>query len=257
MWSQQEREGIDSLRGGIVYEMIAILVAFIGILSFAISLAVGVVFLILGVILAILGLIRVYRGFDKLTPYVPNTNLGKIGAILLVIPFLDLIGVILVGIALYFVGEKYNNSTVKIGGILAAIPIGFISFVGFIVTYLGLGEVNSRLTTIPAQLPQAPQTQTTQPVPQQILVYQVGNGVLRGNIATLTLNSSGQVTIIGVTIEGLNQSAMTIQPNVLMRGDNQITVTFPPLPPSPQGMQYRLRIGLADGSSILAMVTVS
>ncbi|GGT92351.1 hypothetical protein GCM10007116_07590 [Sulfodiicoccus acidiphilus] len=231
-----------------VFGMISILVGFIGIISFVGGPVLAGVLLVVALILGILALIRLYRGFKMLTPYVPNANLGRIGSILLVIPILDLIGVILVGLALYFVGEKYNNGTTKVGGILTAIPIGFISFIGFIVSYVGLGNI---LYQVPASLtPQTPQVQ------QPAQVYQVGQGSLRGNVATLTLYSNLPIGLTSATIEGLASTAVAIQPSSLKPGENRVEITFSYVPPAVvQGTEYKLRLLLENGSTVYATVT--
>jgi len=148
MSSPQELDGVSRLRGGIMFLFVAALFVFLGIVSIGLSPFIGTVFLIyivfivLALIFAIIALIRMYDAFSALSPYVPNMNLGKIGIILSVIPFVNLVGTILVGIAIYFIGDKYQEGTVKVGGILAAIPV--ISYIGYIISYIGLDSVLAR-----------------------------------------------------------------------------------------------------------------
>jgi hypothetical protein len=63
--------------------------------------------------------------------------LAPIGALLV------LAGLIIVGIAIRRVGQIYNVSNINIGGILIAVGaiIPFLAFVGFILTYIGLGKL--------------------------------------------------------------------------------------------------------------------
>jgi hypothetical protein len=60
-----------------------------------------------------------------------------VGAILLIV------GLIIIGLAIKRVGEIYNVSYINIGGILIAIGaiIPFLAFIGFILTYMGLGKL--------------------------------------------------------------------------------------------------------------------
>lgn len=72
--------------------------------------------------------------------------LGIVGVVVSLIPFIEILGIILVfvgnilfGIGIYKLGSIYNNELVKVGGIITAIPI--ISFIGIIMTYIGSGEI--------------------------------------------------------------------------------------------------------------------
>ena len=46
-----------------------------------------------------------------------NAGLGRVGVILMVILFINFVGIILTGIAIYSVGSKFDNGTTKIGEI--------------------------------------------------------------------------------------------------------------------------------------------
>ena len=78
-----------------------------------------------------------------------STLSGIVGATFLVyvidgvIFVLGIIANILVGIAFYKVGSVYRPSTVEVGGVLIATSI--LAFIGFILTYVGLGEVIRRV----------------------------------------------------------------------------------------------------------------
>ncbi|QKR00794.1 DUF973 family protein [Metallosphaera tengchongensis] len=137
----QEFEAFRLLRNGIVFAILAYPLAGISIINifvpFQFSIFYGIIITVLGAILSILALIRMYRGFSLLQPYVNNMNLGKIGVILAVIPILNFVGTILIGVSLYLIGEKYNNGTLKIGGIMAAIPFVLIMSEGLIISSMG------------------------------------------------------------------------------------------------------------------------
>ena len=55
------------------------------------------------------------------------------------------VGFILIGVGLFEVGSYYNNALLEAGGILTAIPLVITSFIGLIISYVGLGEVKRRL----------------------------------------------------------------------------------------------------------------
>jgi len=56
-----------------------------------------------------------------------------------------IVGFILIGVGLFEVGSYYNNALLEAGGILTAIPLVITSFIGLIISYVGLGEVERRL----------------------------------------------------------------------------------------------------------------
>jgi Protein of unknown function (DUF973). len=81
---------------------------------------------------------------------VTGTTLWIIGVILAIIPLIDIIGAILIiigtiliGLAIRRVGQIYNVGNIRNGGILIAIGsiIPFLAFIGFILTYMGLGKL--------------------------------------------------------------------------------------------------------------------
>jgi uncharacterized membrane protein len=96
-------------------------------------------FIVLVALIAMLiyGVYRTYKGFSYLSRYVPYTGLGKAGAVLYLIPPLIPVGNILLGISLFFVGSKYKNARLKVGGIMTAIPFPLLGFIGLIVAYSG------------------------------------------------------------------------------------------------------------------------
>jgi hypothetical protein len=55
------------------------------------------------------------------------------------------VGFILIGVGLFEVGSHYNDALLEAGGILTAIPLVITSFIGLIISYVGLGEVERRL----------------------------------------------------------------------------------------------------------------
>jgi hypothetical protein len=82
------------------------------------------------IVMLIYGVYRTYKGLSHLSGYVPHTGIGRAGAVLDVIPPLMLVGNILLGISLFFVGFKYKNARLKVGGIMTAIPYPLLGFAG-------------------------------------------------------------------------------------------------------------------------------
>ncbi|MCQ4366770.1 MAG: DUF973 family protein [Sulfolobales archaeon] len=85
--------------------------------------------LLTGVLNLLYGVYRTYKGFSYLSRYVPHTGLGKAGAVLYLIPPLIPVGNILLGISLFFVGSKYKNARLKVGGIMTAIPFPLLGLI--------------------------------------------------------------------------------------------------------------------------------
>ncbi|BBL46982.1 DUF973 family protein [Metallosphaera sedula] len=275
MASPQEVNGISRLRGGIAFEFLAAILLILGIVFFAGGIAgviVGVIILVLAIAVAIIALVRLYGGFSALEPFVPNMVLGRIGVILSIIPYLNFIGYILIGIALYFIGERYNNGTLKTGGIITAIP--FINFIGLIISYIGLGSINFSAVPQPSYQPGYGQGPGYQPgygqgtgvgqgygpsqQGQPVSVYQVGQGTLKYNTANFTLYSSGQVRITGASLEGVDTYAVSINPMLLSPGNNNVSINFSSLPQTmiPGGV-YRIKVNLDNNTSVYVSVIYS
>jgi len=118
---------------------------------------VGVIVIeIIALVLTILSVLKLRSGFRGLVATgkdvggVTGTTLWIIGVILSITIILApigalllLAGLIIVGLAIRRVGQIYNISNVSIGGILIVIGsvIPFLAFVGFILTYVGLGKL--------------------------------------------------------------------------------------------------------------------
>jgi len=60
---------------------------------------------------------------------VGSAALGRVGVILMVILIINFVGIILTGIAIYSVGSKFDDGTMKIGGMLTAMVV--TAFIGF------------------------------------------------------------------------------------------------------------------------------
>ena len=106
-------------------EVIAVLVWSLALIPYLFLLA-----MVLSVVFAVIGLFYMYGGFSGLRPRVGDAGLGRVGVILMVIPFINFVGIILTGIAIYSVGSKFDNGSTEIGGMLTAIVV--TAFIGFI-----------------------------------------------------------------------------------------------------------------------------
>jgi len=107
---------------------------------------------ILALVFTVLSILRLRSGFRGLEAVgkdvggVTGTTLWIIGVVLTIIgvgAILTLVGLILIGLAVRRVGQIYNISDIRNGGILIAIGsvIPFLAFIGFILTYVGLGKL--------------------------------------------------------------------------------------------------------------------
>ena len=178
--SSPEVKALQDLRSGSLYAIIADILLSIAIIftfaslftilssvssltspyslsSASIGSLVGVIILeIIALIFTILSVLKLRSGFRGLEATgkdvggVTGTTLWIIGMVLtltlILAPIgalLVLAGLIIVGIAIRRVGQIYNVSNINIGGILIAIGaiIPFLAFVGFILTYIGLGKL--------------------------------------------------------------------------------------------------------------------
>ncbi|WP_306305641.1 DUF973 family protein [Metallosphaera hakonensis] len=162
-------------------------------------------------------------------------------------------------------GDKYGNGTLKTGGIITAIP--FINFIGLIISYIGLGGINFASVPPSTSYPSPgtgpgstsygqPYGQSSPPgQPQGVSVYQVGQGVLRGNVANFTLYSSGQTRIERATLEAVDTYAVSVNPIFLNSGNNAISVNFSTIPSNlVQGGVYRIKLDLDNNTSVYVTV---
>ena len=174
--SSPEVKALQDLRSGSLYAIIADILLSIAIvftfaslpiilsslrspysLSASTGSLVGVIILeIIALVFTILSVLKLRSGFRGLEATgkdvggVTGTTLWIIGVILAIIPLIDIIGailiiigVILIGLAIRRVGQIYNVGNIRNGGILIAIGsiIPFVAFIGFILTYMGLGKL--------------------------------------------------------------------------------------------------------------------
>lgn len=174
---QSETEGITKLRRGVLMFMFVPLllgtvffVKLIPLFTFNATelldvLMIMILLAVVSVILGILGISNIREGFEILkklgkisgtgyagaTLYLISLLLLLAGTILLIIVvgiFIILLGAvlmfianILVGAGFYNVGDTYNEDLTKVGGILVIIPLGFVSFIGYVLVYIGLGKI--------------------------------------------------------------------------------------------------------------------
>ncbi|MFP3286194.1 MAG: DUF973 family protein [Acidilobus sp.] len=71
------------------------------------------------------------------------------------------VGFILIGVGLFEVGSSYRNGLLEAGGILVAIPLLITSFIGLILSYAALGDVERELQAKASQAGAQPATTTS------------------------------------------------------------------------------------------------
>ena len=235
---------------------------------------------IIGVIAGIIGIWNIKDGFKILRNLGKDVGIGYVGAVLYIVALiLIMIGVslvliggvfavifgaiveivsnILIGIGFYKVGEIYNEGITKIGGILVAIPVNIISFIGYILVYIGLGKIKpiTTLTTL------AQPGSTQMPLPQPTLppqIYQVGQGIIRGDgYAQISLYSNTQATVLSARIDGTLLASVNINPVVLQSGDNEITIKFDNVSSLTPGTTYLITLVVNVGGNIREIKTAA
>jgi hypothetical protein len=71
------------------------------------------------------------------------------------------VGFILIGVGLFEVGSSYRNGLLEAGGILVAIPLLITSFIGLILSYVALGDIERELQAKASQAGAQPATTTS------------------------------------------------------------------------------------------------
>jgi len=135
--------------------------------------AVGIAILVAALALVSLVLIvmafgRLSRGFSLLSVAGRGGSIGVAGTWLVIIAIiiallgaalfmfggfiamwaamvLAAVGFILIGVGLFEVGSSYRNGLLEAGGILVAIPLLITSFIGLILSYAALGDIEREL----------------------------------------------------------------------------------------------------------------
>lgn len=200
----------------------------------------GILFLPIGYLLqflvGILELIAAIQGPGRIS----RIAHGEIGTLLLIGSLvLTFIGYLFVGMDIYDLGARYKDDILKIGGIVIIIPV--INFVGWLITYIGAGNVLLRPSsyTLPS-------------------VYQVGNAILRyDGSAFFSLYSSQQgIQIANAVIQELGISAIDVQPRLLNAGINTVNVRFPAINTSTPVGLYTLLLTLSTGQNIIVKINL-
>lgn len=175
---QNEKEILEKLREGVVFLIITsfllgvlgVLFLYIvsesvfkpGILGYVLGLS---LIEIIGGIIGVRGLTKTKAGFKALMELGKDVRRGYVGVnlyltsivlsvlgvfllpVLIGVPLMFLgvlfvvLGNLFVGLGFYKVGEIYGEEKLMTGGFLAAIPFPVLSFVGYILVYIGLGKV--------------------------------------------------------------------------------------------------------------------
>ena len=235
------------------------------------SLVVSIILEIIALVFTVISVLRLRSGFRGLEAIgkdvggVSGTTLWIVGVVLSLIPILDIIGiiliiigVILIGLAIRRVGQIYNVGNIRNGGILIAIGsiVPFAAFVGYILTYLGLGKLLNMMTmgsqpVMGSPMAPYPQSPMTGYMPtQQLPVYQTGQGYIYNNngMAIVQLYSTQQVQLLSARIEGTTYTTTSFNPNYLQpNSTTQVSINFGPLMLT-VGQTYRIVITALVGS---------
>lgn len=276
MSTAPEIDGLQALRSGILILIVYALLVGIGFISLIPAILAGLagiaaaaIIILIGLILALIGLLRIRTGFNILksigrdvgvggtgvTLYLVGAILGIIGAILTIvligIPILFLglilllIGQILIGVGIHNIGSTYKEGLVSVGGILVAIPIDIISFIGYILSYIGLGRVIDKVRSGFSPMGYGVAY-------QQAPVQQVGQGTIRsdGN-AYITLSSQVQGTIVSAVLN--NMPARSINPSMLNMGINNVVINFGSVVGLTPGYTYTITLTINTGANVITV----
>ena len=288
-----EVKALQDLRSGALFAIIATILVSIAIIFLFISIAaiativtspsssssligslIGVIIVeIIALVFAIISVLRLRSGFRGLETVgkdvggVTGTTLWIIGLVLsIIIPLIGailiIIGLILIGLAIRRVGQIYNVGNIRDGGILIVIGsiLPLAGFVGFILTYLGLGKLLNMMGMggqpmggIYMGTPTTPYPmQGTMPT-QQLPIYQTGQGYIYNNngTAVVQLYSTQPAQLLSARIEGTLYTTSNFNPNYLQPNTTtQVTINFGPLMLT-VGQTYRIIITTLVGSQTL------
>ncbi|MEM3204256.1 MAG: DUF973 family protein [Saccharolobus sp.] len=265
LWFLSTRKGFKTLsnlgkdvRGGVTATtliLIGILIEIVGLLVFLgsitaslatintsninggilglVSASIGaIVILIIGAIIFFVGSIMVGLAYRATGDIYNNNNLRTggllivIGNILSIIPYLDIMGAILV-------------------------------FIGYILVYSGLGSVITMLSKTSPQPYMQQSTLSTQIPPQPSApLSQIGTGKLSSNgIAEVTIYSQVAVQILSAAILGTNNITSDIFPAQLNIGYNNVKINFKVSLSLVAGNLYIIQLLLSNGQTLNTVVT--
>jgi hypothetical protein len=287
-----EVKAIQDLRSGSLFAIIATILVSIAIILLFISITsivtifinpsssssligslIGVIILeIIALVFTIISVLKLRSGFRGLETVgkdvggVTGTTLWIIGLVLSIIPLIGaillIIAFILIGLAIRRVGQIYNVGNISNGGILIAIGsiIPFAAFIGFILTYLGLGKLLNMMGMGGQPMGGTYMGTPTTPYPmqgtmptQQLPIYQTGQGYIYNNngTAVVQLYSTQPAQLLSARIEGTTYTTSNFNPNYLQPNTTtQVTINFGPLMLT-VGQTYRIIITTLVGSQTL------
>jgi len=188
-----------------------------------------------------------------------NHILASLGDIIIVLAaLLELVAGILIGLAVYNLGKFYGSDLMWISGILIMIP--GINFIGWILLYVSIDEILNEIRGGIVRIQPQYQLYSSQTPQQFISVYQTGSGQLtEDGKAIFNLYSTGQIQIVGARIDNTTIAVGPdkITPQVLVPGNNTVTIQFPPLANLGFIKQnvYTITLTLANGQSVKVYLT--
>ena len=196
-----------------------------------------------------------YKASGILELYHDIFRLGKVVAVLLVIPLVNILGVILFGVLLTYLGRNYGNNTLSLGGILSAVPLTFP--LGAILSLVAL----KRILQNPNFYSGSDQAMgynwggsAPNAYPQNGQVVQVGVGRIKGGQASFRLYAYQEVYIRDIILEDYSSHATSVIPSRLIPGFNNVRVYLDPFPTLPPNTLHKLLVILSDNSVVNVMV---
>lgn len=218
---------------------------------------VSVPLLFVGVVVILVYLIRVLPLISQNSTPTLSYLTPIFGGVVLVVlgGLVALVGLIMVLIGLYKVGSQYGEGLIKVGAILTIIP--YLDLVAPFLIFFGLGNAIKKAegafsTPGYQQFPPYP----PQPPVQGPHVYQMGVGTIDDNgVARITLYSTFPLSLVSASLlTPLGpRSPKSILPIYLSPGPNNVEIRFD-APALPSGT-YSVDITLSNGTFIRAYVT--
>lgn len=178
-----------------------------------------------------------------------TTVLGALGTALLVLGVIGiLVSSIFIGLSIYEAGQYFKDDVLSISGILVIIP--YVNILGWILVFLEANDLAIKYATPSPQAPQPGPTGPPQ-LPGPAKVFAEGNATIRPNgQITVVLVANAQLGITNVALSGFQTSMLTVSPQTLQLGRNLVVVYLRNLPQLQPNVAYTLVITFSDGSSI-------
>ncbi|MGC9106254.1 MAG: DUF973 family protein [Thermoprotei archaeon] len=211
---------VDTLKLSLIALLVASFIAFLAFLS----------------ALLFLGFLAILLGGLSTVVYV----LGVLGV---------LVSSIFIGLSIYEAGEYFKDNVLSISGILVVIP--YVNILGWILVYLEANNLAFKYATPLPPAPQQGSSGPPSPPPGPAKVFAEGSATIRSNgQVTVILVANAQLSIVNVALSGFQTSLVTVSPQTLQVGRNLVVAYLRNLPQLQPNVGYALVITFSDGSSI-------